>query len=152
MLLACLLLLRVCVIGVRCVCVLGERVLSGFNVYTDSDVGEVQLAFVHVQGLAERLAALAEEHENHPTLLYLQRLTAGLLRLPIATTPLMKILLGLEMVVDKAVDWDRAAHQGIKLTDHVKVCSPNPKYMHTVRILPVLFPNTVPGEGRSKEQ
>ena len=54
---------------------------------------------------------------------YIKRLCTTLLNMPLARTPLMKVLQGFELLLKACHEWDRNAHRGVAVKDEIKELS-----------------------------
>eukprot|EP00736_Rhodelphis_marinus_P003990 Rmarinus@m.5335 len=88
------------------------------NVYTDADVAEVRMCEAPLRSLRESIARLLEEWPGHAVLTQLNQVTSRVLEMP-AETPLMKVMIGLELVLLKVTEWNTYATRAVSLSAHV---------------------------------
>jgi midasin (ATPase involved in ribosome maturation) len=93
---------------------LGELV---YDIYRDPNIGEVLLVREPVQSLSTRLVELLIEFPGHPILEQLLRTCRRLLSFSI-TSPLMKVLVGVEFLHSKVNDWQMTASKRVSLQQH----------------------------------
>lgn len=72
--------------------------------------------------LLARVAVLLEEWEEHPGLLGIQALAERLLTFPLSS-PLMKLVTGLDLLLARLHDWEAYAAQHVSLRTHIDTLS-----------------------------
>ncbi|XP_055890090.1 midasin-like isoform X2 [Biomphalaria glabrata] len=86
-----------------------------YNIYSDSNVCEVIKCKPVLENLRKRVAELLAEWPEHPTLLLLNQLMDRILTFSV-TEPVMKFLTGLELVLQKAQDWESNAASFVSMS------------------------------------
>ncbi|XP_029647301.1 midasin-like [Octopus sinensis] len=85
-----------------------------YDVYQDANISEIVQAEPVLRRLLQRLSQLLEEWPDHPTLRQLETISKRILTFPL-TSPIMKILSGLELLLYKAQDWESVAAKHVSL-------------------------------------
>ncbi|GAB1601935.1 midasin-like [Argonauta hians] len=85
-----------------------------YDVYQDANISEIVQAEPVLRRFLRRLGQLLEEWPDHPTLKQLQTISERILTFPL-TSPIMKVLSGLELVLYKAQDWESVAAKHVSL-------------------------------------
>lgn len=86
-----------------------------YDFYSTPDVEEANVLIASVGKFAARISTLLNEFPEHNVLQHLNRLCEKIFRLPIET-PIMKLLSGIELLLQKAQDWESYAHKNISLS------------------------------------
>lgn len=89
---------------------------KSYNIYRDANVAEAQLVTPVLLQFKAHANNLLEQFHDHPTLVQLVTIVDRILAFP-ATSPLMKFLTGLDLLLSRADDWQRVAHKGVSLQD-----------------------------------
>ncbi|PFX16223.1 Midasin [Stylophora pistillata] len=89
-----------------------------FDIYHDSKVQEVVRVKPVLEDFADRIHELLAEWPRHPALMQLLVVIQRILSFPV-TSPVMKILTGLEVLLRKAQDWESNAAKHVSLRDHL---------------------------------
>ena len=85
-----------------------------YDVYRDPHVAEVVSCRAVLQRLDGRCLELLQSWPDHPAVVALRRCIGRVLQQPV-TTPLVKVVTGLELVLERAQDWEQNAHRGVSL-------------------------------------
>ncbi|GBG67611.1 hypothetical protein CBR_g741 [Chara braunii] len=116
-------LLRVCIEHQR----LGKapppstaQTLATFDIRKDANIPELALMLEPLSALWDRLMVLLEEWPEHPILLQLVRIIERVLSLS-ETAPIMKALVGLELLLEKAQLWEENAAKHVSLAAELDV-------------------------------
>lgn len=78
--------------------------VSVFDIYSDSNIPEVSLAFNTLLPMVQRFNELLKKYEKHPTLVQMTNICERILDLSVST-PIIKVLTGLEVLLMKANEW-----------------------------------------------
>ena len=99
----------------------GQR-LEGqqYDIYRDSNVEEVRNAQPILTALLSRINDLLLEWPSHPTLELIKSVIKRVLSFDIAS-PLIRFIIGLETVLEKSQEWEKNAHKGVSLMEHLTV-------------------------------
>jgi midasin (ATPase involved in ribosome maturation) len=89
------------------------------DIYRDSNIPEVLLAREPLEELSQRLLELLVEFDGNALLEQLLKITRRVLSFPI-TSPLMKVLTGLEFLHGKTNDWETNASKRVSLYAHME--------------------------------
>ncbi|RUS90710.1 hypothetical protein EGW08_001514, partial [Elysia chlorotica] len=90
-------------------------VSSSYNIYYDENVPEVLRCRHVLASLAARVAQLQQEWPDHPTLVLLNQIMTRILSFSVLS-PLVKYLTGLELLLQKAQDWESNAASFVSLS------------------------------------
>ncbi|XP_037082370.1 midasin-like [Pollicipes pollicipes] len=90
-----------------------------YDVYRDPHVTEVVSCRGALQRLDGRAGKLLASWPEHPALVQLRRTIDRVLQLKV-TTPLVKVVTGLELVLERAQDWEQNAHKGVSLSTQLE--------------------------------
>ena len=93
------------------------------NIYTDVFVEEVHLIYEPLQNFQNHVKSLLEQWNDHAVLMHLLKLSEKILSLPV-TTPLMKMLTGLELLLRKSQEWEEVASSTVSLQQQTSQLSP----------------------------
>eukprot|EP00741_Cyanophora_paradoxa_P000351 tig00000403_g342.t1 len=85
-----------------------------YDFYRDPNVA---LALPVVRALVERVAELAGQFPEHPTLQHLAAMSERILGFAVGS-PVMRLLTGLEMLVKRAQEWEAFASRAVSLKPH----------------------------------
>ncbi|XP_060072903.1 midasin-like [Ylistrum balloti] len=85
-----------------------------FDIYHDPNVSEVVQCRPVLQRLTTRVQELLSEWPDHPTLRQLTKITDRILNFPV-TCPIMKFLTGLELLLEKAQEWESNAARHVSM-------------------------------------
>ena len=85
-----------------------------YDVYRDANITEIIQCEPVIRRLLQRLQQLQEEWPDHPTLKQLETIANRILSFPL-TSPIMKVLSGLELLLHKAQDWEGVAAKHVSL-------------------------------------
>lgn len=91
---------------------------TGSNFHTDSNYAEVARGLRPLRSLLSRVLELLLEFPGNAILSLIARLADKILTLPI-DAPLMKVLSGVEMLLQKAQDWQQYAASHVSLAKHL---------------------------------
>lgn len=89
-----------------------------YDIYHDPRVDEVVKCRSLLDNLCQRVRQLLVEWPENPILQQILDVVERVLRFPV-TSPLIKFVTGLELVLGKSEDWERNAHQGVSLISHL---------------------------------
>ena len=89
-----------------------------YDFYSDPDIEEANLVVVSVQKFAKRLKSLLQEFPDHHVLQYLDSFCEKIIKLPIKT-PIIKLLNGIEILLQKSQDWESYAHKKGSLSNEI---------------------------------
>ncbi|PSN42599.1 hypothetical protein C0J52_08699, partial [Blattella germanica] len=92
---------------------------SNFDFYRDSYVKEAVKCLPILEELDTRVRELLSEWPEHPTLREIVVLIERILNFSL-TSPLVRFMTGLELLLDKLHDWEENAHSGVSLSEHWK--------------------------------
>ncbi|XP_071957015.1 midasin-like [Antedon mediterranea] len=90
-----------------------------FDIYHDAYVSEVVQCRPILDKLTVRIKELLDEWPDHPILKQLILVIRRILSFPV-TSPLMKFASGLELLLEKAQEWERNASKSVSLQDHLE--------------------------------
>ncbi|XP_033739322.1 midasin-like [Pecten maximus] len=85
-----------------------------FDIYHDPNVAEVVQCRPVLDRLTARVQELLSEWPDHPTLRQLMKITERILNFPV-TCPIMKFLTGLELLLEKAQEWESNAARHVSM-------------------------------------
>lgn len=85
-----------------------------YDVYRDANITEIIQCEPVIRRLLQRLHQLQGEWPEHPTLKQLETIANRILSFPL-TSPIMKVLSGLELLLHKAQDWESVAAKHVSL-------------------------------------
>lgn len=89
-----------------------------YNFYKDRDVEQVKQCLPLCENILNRTDQLLEEWPNHPTLRSIRCIIERLYAFPI-TSPVSRFLTGLELLHVKLHEWEKNAHKGVSMLEHV---------------------------------
>lgn len=89
------------------------------DIYRDPNIPEVLLVREPLEELSQRLLELLAEFPGNALLEQLLKITRRILSFPI-TSPLMKVLTGLEFLHGKVNDWEYNAAKHVSLFSHME--------------------------------
>uniref|UniRef100_A0A8W8MR76 Midasin n=1 Tax=Magallana gigas TaxID=29159 RepID=A0A8W8MR76_MAGGI len=87
---------------------------QGYDVYRDANFSEVIKCVPVLHRLMHRVTELREEWPDHPTLTQLTQLVDRILSFPV-TSPVIKFLTGLELLLEKAQEWESNAARHVSM-------------------------------------
>ncbi|XP_076030788.1 midasin isoform X2 [Oratosquilla oratoria] len=90
-----------------------------YDIYRDANSQEALKMRPLLDAMKERVEELLAQWPSHPTLLLLNKVITRILTFPV-TSPLMKLVVGLETLLGKAQEWERNAHSGVSLMQHLE--------------------------------
>ncbi|KAF0299690.1 Midasin [Amphibalanus amphitrite] len=90
-----------------------------YDVYRDPHVSEVASCRSVLRRLDGRCEELLASWPDHPALVALRRCVGRVLQQPV-TAPLVKVVTGLERVLECAQDWEQNAHRGVSLSTQLE--------------------------------
>ena len=96
-----------------------EEAITKFNFYKDPNPHESMQAYTPLVNLVKRLSDLSSDFEDHAVLQELQHLCYKGLKRQIFSTPLAQMTAILEVIVQKAEDWENFAHSGISVKKEI---------------------------------
>ena len=96
-----------------------EEALTKFNFYKDPNPHESMQAYTPLVNLVKRLSDLSGDFEDHAVLQEVQHLCYKGLKRQIFSTPLAQMTAILEVIVQKAEDWENFAHSGISVKKEI---------------------------------
>ncbi|XP_037520220.1 midasin [Rhipicephalus sanguineus] len=85
------------------------------DLYHDADLQETSLCEGPLRRLVTRIQDLLEEFPGHPGLTKLKQVCNRVLDLPVSS-PVMKVLQGLEILLALGQDWEKGAHRKISIS------------------------------------
>ncbi|KAB7497678.1 Midasin, partial [Armadillidium nasatum] len=85
-----------------------------FNYYNDPDLEEALKVKPLLKTLEKKCDELLEKWPSHPSLLIIQKVISRILNFSV-TSPLIRLVIGLEAVLEKAQEWEKNAHKGVSL-------------------------------------
>ena len=92
---------------------------SQYDIYHDPNLREVQLVQAPLHALSTRLSELLQEWPEHPVLIQIIDICKRILHFP-ATSSVMQVVNGLEILLTKCQDWERTASRTVSLqTPHL---------------------------------
>jgi midasin (ATPase involved in ribosome maturation) len=89
-----------------------------YDFYSNPDVEEANLVVSSVRKFAARLKLLLSEFPDHHVLQHLNSFCEKIVKLPIGT-PIMKLLNGIEILLQKSQDWESYAHKNVSLSTEI---------------------------------
>ncbi|GFR95392.1 midasin, partial [Elysia marginata] len=92
-----------------------SSVSSSYNIYYDENVTEVLRCRRVLASLATRVAELQQEWPDHPTLVLLNQIMSRIESFSVLS-PVVKYLTGLELLLQKAQDWESNAASFVSLS------------------------------------
>ncbi|KAI8498711.1 AAA ATPase midasin, partial [Branchiostoma belcheri] len=90
-----------------------------YDIYHDPNIPEVLQCRTLLAGVTVRTEELLAQWPDHPTLKQLVQLVERLLSFPV-TSPLMKFLTGLELLLKKAQEWENNASREVSMTTQLE--------------------------------
>ncbi|XP_035825952.1 midasin isoform X2 [Aplysia californica] len=88
---------------------------KSYNFYYDTNIQEVMKCRPVIDGLRVRVDELQKEWPQHPTLILLQQVMTRILSFPVSC-PVVKFLTGLELLLEKAQEWESNAASHVSLS------------------------------------
>eukprot|EP00002_Diphylleia_rotans_P015670 TRINITY_DN3035_c0_g2_i1.p1 TRINITY_DN3035_c0_g2~~TRINITY_DN3035_c0_g2_i1.p1 ORF type:complete len:5322 (+),score=1048.10 TRINITY_DN3035_c0_g2_i1:101-16066(+) len=88
------------------------------DIYHDPDPQESILVVEILQPFVKKVEDLLEQFPEHPLLSQIRRLCQRILSFSLAT-PFMKVLIGLELLLRKANEWEAYASRHVTVNDHI---------------------------------
>lgn len=85
---------------------------KSFNFYKDSNKKEMKNLFITLNKVLEKISFYLKEYEDHPLLVLMTIIISNLLELP-NTTPLSKVISGLDILLNKLQEWETYASRKI---------------------------------------
>jgi midasin len=96
---------------------------AGFNVYLDADPQEVAGCATTLGALAKLVEVLNQTYPDNAPLYRITNLLRRLEALPALTTPIMKVLAGLEVLLKECFEWERNAATHVSMLTHIQALS-----------------------------
>ncbi|XP_078617566.1 midasin-like [Branchiostoma floridae x Branchiostoma japonicum] len=90
-----------------------------YDIYHDPNIPEVLQCRTLLAGVTVRTEELLAQWPDHPTLKQIAQLVERLLSFPV-TSPLMKFLTGLELLLKKAQEWENNASREVSMTTQLE--------------------------------
>ncbi|KAK8720293.1 hypothetical protein OTU49_013436 [Cherax quadricarinatus] len=90
-----------------------------YDIYRDPNPKEVLKVRPLLQSVRERVDELLKLWPDHPSLLMVNRVVTRVLAFPL-TSPLMRHVVGLETVLEKAQEWEKNAHKGVSMIEQLE--------------------------------
>ncbi|CAH1229365.1 MDN1 [Branchiostoma lanceolatum] len=90
-----------------------------YDIYHDPNISEVLQCRTLLTGVTVRTEELLAQWPDHPTLKQIVQLVERLLSFPV-TSPLMKFLTGLELLLKKAQEWENNASREVSMTTQLE--------------------------------
>ncbi|XP_069167675.1 LOW QUALITY PROTEIN: midasin-like [Procambarus clarkii] len=90
-----------------------------YDIYRDPNPKEVLKVRPLLQSIRERVDELLILWPDHPSLLMVNTILTRVLAFPL-TSPLMRHVVGLETVLEKAQDWEKNAHKGVSMMEQLE--------------------------------
>ncbi|CAG5129149.1 unnamed protein product, partial [Candidula unifasciata] len=91
---------------------------KSYNIYYDANVPEVMKCKAIIDSLRKRVKQLQEEWPDHPTLVLLNQIMDRILSFSV-TSPVVKFLTGLELLLQKAQDWESNAASYVSMASQL---------------------------------
>eukprot|EP00897_Mesotaenium_endlicherianum_P007207 jgi/Mesen1/6514/ME000332S05520 len=88
---------------------------ASFDIYKDPKPAELAVMLPPMSALLTRIGVLLEEWPDHPVLLSLVNIARRVLSLPAASTPVVKALVGVELLLEKAQVWEENAARHVSI-------------------------------------
>ena len=101
-----------------CILCLQENKQKPFDIYYDPAVSDVLKCRPVLDSFKLRIRELLAEWEGHPTLIELMTVIDRIMSFPV-TSPLIKFVTGLEVLIHKAQEWESNAAKHVSLQDHM---------------------------------
>ncbi|KAG5479950.1 hypothetical protein LSCM1_06368 [Leishmania martiniquensis] len=98
---------------------LEERREEGFNIFLDTDVYELSRFSTPLQTLLDAVQRLAKQFPDTPSLQRCLRIGRKIAALPGMSTPLMKVMVGCEVLLRECYEWERNASHEVSLMRHM---------------------------------
>jgi midasin len=89
---------------------------ASIDFYADSNNSEAVRMLPILRALCDRLEFVSEQWPDHPALIQIKIIADRLLSFPVSS-PLMKLLTGLEMLLQKSQDWEEYASREFSLRE-----------------------------------
>ena len=89
-----------------------------FSIYTDPQVNEAKLLLPLMDRFQERLIGLLQQWPDHSVLQQLLKIIERILAIPI-TSPLMKFITALELLLRRAHEWDSYASREVSVKENI---------------------------------
>jgi midasin len=93
---------------------------KAINFYQDQNIGEAKKCVPVVLNVELRVKQLLDEWPSHPVLNEISLISERLLGFAL-TEPLAKLLMALELILDKCQHWEAKAHSGVSLQPQMEV-------------------------------
>ncbi|XP_024535665.1 midasin [Selaginella moellendorffii] len=93
-----------------------NKTIDNFNIYKDAFPSELSKMLGPIENLARRIHILLEEWPEHPVLLQVMQFVESLLSIP-ASSPIVKAVSGLELVLAKSQVWEQSASKQFSLAE-----------------------------------
>lgn len=90
-----------------------------YDIYKDPNPQEVLKVRPLLNSVRERVDELLKQWPGHPSLVMVNTVISRVLDFPL-TSPLMKQVIGLETVLEKAQEWERNAHSGVSMKEQLE--------------------------------
>lgn len=90
-----------------------------YDIYKDSNPQEVLKVRPLLTSVRDRVDELLKQWPGHPSLVLVNTVISRVLDFPL-TSPLMKHVIGLETVLEKAQEWERNAHSGVSMREQLE--------------------------------
>ncbi|XP_038059884.1 midasin-like [Patiria miniata] len=90
-----------------------------YDIYHDGNIKEAVQCRPLLERFSSRILELLEQWPEHPTLKQLMLLIERILEFPI-TSPLMKFVTGLELLLEKAQEWESNASRAVSVREHLE--------------------------------
>ncbi|XP_071517971.1 midasin isoform X1 [Panulirus ornatus] len=90
-----------------------------YDIYRDPNPQEVLKVRPLLQSVHKRVEELLSQWPDHPTLVLVNTVIMRVLAFPL-TSPLMRLVVGLETVLEKAHEWEKNAHSGVSLMNQLE--------------------------------
>ena len=84
-----------------------------YNFYLDANYMECKLIYKPLMILLERIRILLQEYQNNPILQQIAIISYKILQFNIWTTPVIKFLTGLDLLIAKGEEWEQMAAKNI---------------------------------------
>ncbi|XP_045137299.1 midasin-like isoform X1 [Portunus trituberculatus] len=90
-----------------------------YDIYKDPNPQEVLKVRPLLNSVRERVDELLMQWPGHPSLVMVNTVISRVLDFPL-TSPLVKHIIGLETVLEKAQEWERNAHSGVSMKEQLE--------------------------------
>ncbi|XP_062606102.1 midasin-like, partial [Saccostrea cucullata] len=95
---------------------------QGYDVYRDPNLSEVIQCVPILQRLMVRVRELQKEWPDHPTLIQVTQIVDRILSFPV-TSPVVKFLTGLELLLEKTQEWESNAAKHVSMATQLSEVS-----------------------------